>query len=90
MSGGPEFFQTMMGRKFYDADVPRLLAVLERIAAALEEGNARLQHDVLEEVGMTAAFAMREACAEEADKLYGEQAAAQIRAVPLPHEQETP
>ena len=33
---GPEFFQTGMGRKFYDGDVPRLLKALERIATALE------------------------------------------------------
>jgi hypothetical protein len=36
MSNGPEFFQTIMGRKFYDADVPRIAKALERIAAALE------------------------------------------------------
>lgn len=36
MSQGPEFFQTMMGRKFYEADVPRIAKALERIAAALE------------------------------------------------------
>ena len=32
----PEFFQTIMGRKFYEADVPRALKALERIAGALE------------------------------------------------------
>jgi hypothetical protein len=36
MGNGPEFFQTIMGRKFYEADVPRALKALERIAAALE------------------------------------------------------
>jgi len=36
---GPEFFQTMMGRKFYEADVPRVASALERIAAAMEEAN---------------------------------------------------
>lgn len=43
MSPGPEFFQTMMGRKFYDADVPRIANALERIATALEmlEGQVR-------------------------------------------------
>ena len=78
---------------WHDADyelLKRVAIALERIAESLEKGNERIKNDVLEEIGMTAAFAMREACAEEADKLYGEQAAAQIRAVPLPHEQETP
>lgn len=37
MSNGPKFFQTMMGKKFYEADVPRLVRVLERIAKALEQ-----------------------------------------------------
>jgi len=32
-----EFFQTVMGRKFYEADVPRIAKALERIAGALEE-----------------------------------------------------
>jgi hypothetical protein len=35
------FFQTMMGKKFFEADVPRLVKALERIAEALEEKNAR-------------------------------------------------
>jgi hypothetical protein len=34
------FFQTMMGRKFYESDVPRLVLALERIAIALEEQNS--------------------------------------------------
>lgn len=33
----PEFFQTLMGKKFYDSDVPRIAKALERIAAALEQ-----------------------------------------------------
>ena len=36
MGNGPEFFQTIMGKKFYEADVPRALRALERIADALE------------------------------------------------------
>ena len=59
---------------------------LERIAAALERNGAQMAAREREDIAATAAFVMREACAEEADKLYGEQAAAQIRAVPLPHE----
>jgi hypothetical protein len=33
---GPEFFQTQMGRKFYESSVPRLVKALERIVEALE------------------------------------------------------
>lgn len=32
-----EFFKTLMGRKFYEADVPRIARALERIADALEK-----------------------------------------------------
>lgn len=35
-SNGPNFFQTRMGQKFYEADVPRIANALERIADALE------------------------------------------------------
>jgi hypothetical protein len=31
----PEFFQTMMGRKFYESDMPRIASALEKIATAL-------------------------------------------------------
>jgi hypothetical protein len=34
---GPEFFQTRIGHKFYDVDVPRIAKALERIAALLEK-----------------------------------------------------
>ena len=34
-----EFYQTLMGRKFYDADVPRIVKALERIATVLENQN---------------------------------------------------
>jgi hypothetical protein len=33
---GPEFFQTLMGRRFYEGDVPRVAQALERIAISLE------------------------------------------------------
>lgn len=33
---GPEFWQTGMGRKFYDHDVPELTKSLNRLAAATE------------------------------------------------------
>lgn len=39
--GDPRFFETRMGRKFYEADVPRLIKVLERIADALDRVAAK-------------------------------------------------
>ena len=36
---GPQFFQTMMGRRFYESDVPRIAKALERIATELEKSN---------------------------------------------------
>lgn len=33
---GPKFFETKMGKQFYDGTMPRIAAALERIAAALE------------------------------------------------------
>ena len=38
---GPEFFQTYMGRAYYEGTMPRIAKALERIAAALEEANKR-------------------------------------------------
>lgn len=35
----PEFHETGYGRRFYDGQVPKLTATLERCAAALEESN---------------------------------------------------
>ncbi len=37
---GPEFFQTGMGRKFYEADVPELINAINRLAAAVEKSNS--------------------------------------------------
>lgn len=34
---GLEFFQTVMGHKFYRADVPQIAESLDRIATALEK-----------------------------------------------------
>ena len=33
------FFQTVMGRKFYESDVPRLIKALEKIGNQLEKLN---------------------------------------------------
>jgi|LakMenE18May11ns_1017448.scaffolds.fasta_scaffold8491581_2 hypothetical protein len=34
-----EFHRTPMGRKFYEADLPKLVSVLEKIASQMEESN---------------------------------------------------
>lgn len=39
MSNGPGFWQTMMGRAYYEGTLPRIARALERIAAALEAQN---------------------------------------------------
>lgn len=41
MSNGPRFFETRMGVRFFEIEVPKLIKVLERIATALEARNAR-------------------------------------------------
>ena len=40
---GPEFFQTMMGRKFYEHDVPELIKAFNRLSEAIEESNALMK-----------------------------------------------
>jgi hypothetical protein len=36
---GPKFFQTIMGRSFFDGQLPRLIKALEKIACELERFN---------------------------------------------------
>jgi hypothetical protein len=36
---GPEFFQTQMGRAFYEGTMPRLVKTLEKIAFELQRAN---------------------------------------------------
>ena len=36
---GPSFFQTLMGRSYYEGTLPRIARALERIAEALEAQN---------------------------------------------------
>jgi hypothetical protein len=55
-----EFHNTKIGRKFFDADFPRLISVLERIANELEKSNKsshklnkmdeRIKHHQLKEI----------------------------------------
>jgi hypothetical protein len=39
---GPEFFKTIMGRRFYEGDVPRIAKALEKIAKHLGEEPIKL------------------------------------------------
>lgn len=39
MSNGPEFFQTQMGRRYYECTLPKMVEMLERIAKAMEDAN---------------------------------------------------
>lgn len=64
MSIGPEFFQTMMGRKFYDVDVPRIANAVERIATALEMLEGQVRANSLNAVAEPADSAVREKEAE--------------------------
>ncbi|GAE93033.1 hypothetical protein JCM21714_2063 [Gracilibacillus boraciitolerans JCM 21714] len=34
-----EFFNTVLGRNFYEGDVPKIAASLEKIASEIERGN---------------------------------------------------
>ena len=34
-----DFYRTPMGRKFYDADLPKLIDVLEKLGKLMEESN---------------------------------------------------
>lgn len=36
-----EFYKTTLGRKYYEVDVPRLVAAMEKIAKNLEDFNTR-------------------------------------------------
>ena len=36
---GPQFYQTGYGRKFFEADLPRIAKGIERLAAAIEKQN---------------------------------------------------
>ena len=37
---GPEFFQTRMGQKFFEGDIPALIAAINRLADAVEKSNS--------------------------------------------------
>ena len=56
-----EFYQTGMGRKYYESDFPRMVKAAERIAAALEKiaGKAEEMAPVPAKSGIAAVFADR-------------------------------
>lgn len=41
-----DFFETRMGHKFYNHDVPKLIQTLERIADAIELANELRQEEM--------------------------------------------
>ena len=43
-----EFHKTSMGKKFYDADLPRLIQSINRLSDALEKSNALREKDIKE------------------------------------------
>lgn len=51
MTSGPHFFETIMGRKFYEVHMPQLVQAVNRLAIAQEESNqlAREQQNLLTE-----------------------------------------
>ena len=36
---GPQFFQTQMGHKYYQSDLPRQIKAMNRLAEAIEKQN---------------------------------------------------
>lgn len=44
------FFQTLMGRKFYEGDVPRITKALEKIAEELERANNMKESDLAKDI----------------------------------------
>jgi hypothetical protein len=42
---GPRFFETPLGRKFFQSDVPKMLTLMERIAKALENLVGELEEE---------------------------------------------
>lgn len=40
---GPQFYQTMMGRKFFESDVPRMIAILQKMTLEMERMNQNME-----------------------------------------------
>ncbi len=52
---GPQFFQTGIGRKFYEADIPAILKAMNRIADALEAKQTIVQCNCAQDDGQNIA-----------------------------------
>jgi hypothetical protein len=46
----PEFFETRMGKTFYESTLPRIVTALERIAAAMETQTPASLQGVLDTI----------------------------------------
>lgn len=58
-----EFFQTIMGKQFFDRTMPRLVTVLERIAERLDHPrDALFDHEALDEVVKNSSDLSQRAC----------------------------
>ena len=64
---GIEFFQTVMGRKFYEYDVPQLVDGIKRMAAALEKQKEEAYTWILADDKMPAKEGMYFVYAESQD-----------------------
>lgn len=62
---GPEFFQTYMGKHFYESTAPRIARALERIADALEARNQKATNDQAD--GQEAVPVQVQACNEDGE-----------------------
>ena len=60
---GPEFFQTGMGRTFYEHTMPELVKVLQRIATALEKATAPKMCKICDGTGIGASGSVCAFCA---------------------------
>jgi hypothetical protein len=47
----PDFFQTMMGRKFYEGDFPKLVKAMEKIGNELERANDLKEKEMQRQLG---------------------------------------
>lgn len=46
---GPEFFQTGMGKTFFEGTLPRMVRAIERVATALEAQQEMVKEDIARE-----------------------------------------
>ena len=68
---GPEFFQTGMGRQFFESTVPQLVRQLAALNEHLGQLVAGAQQQQVEDERAAAAFAMRETIAHAIEQGFG-------------------